>query len=373
MEHKIAARIAALRRHRIRTDSFQPGTPPGTLEAVPPDPVAAPPARVSLMHYQRDGEVLELAAPGADQWPAPVARQAGVTWLHLQGAPSASQLQQLGERFGVHPLALEDVFNRERRPKLDSYDGQQFIVLSHLHRAAGDGIGADQVSFFLGPGYLISIDEGARDLFEPVRQHIRGHGKIRGLGADFLLYSLMDVIVDSGFALLEALGDELEVLEDEILRNPSQEARDRLHYAKRELMVMRRAAWPQREVVAALMRDDEHLVSDTTRIYLRDCHEHCVFMVDFVESYREMATSLLDTYLSAMSQRMNDIMKALTVIATIFLPLTFITGLYGMNFDTSSPWNLPELHWRFGYLYVLAVMATVVVVMVTYFRRKRWL
>lgn len=372
MEHKIAARIAALRRHRFRSEHFQPGTPPGALEAARPE-AAAGPAQVRLTCYQRDGAVVEQAAPDPDQWPVPAADRAGVTWLHLHGTPSAGQLQALGECFGVHPLALEDVYNRERRPKLESYDGQQFIVLSHLHRTPGGGIGVDQVSFFLGPGYLVSIDEGEHDIFEPVRQRIRGHGKIRSQGADFLLYSLMDVIVDSGFPLLEELGDELEALEEEILSNPTQEARNRLHYAKRELMAMRRAVWPQREVVAALMRDDEHLVSDTTRIYLRDCHEHCVFMVDFVESYREMATSLLDTYLSAVSQRMNDIMKALTIIATIFLPLTFITGLYGMNFDTSSPWNLPELHWRYGYPYVLGVMSGVVIGMTIYFRRKRWL
>ncbi|HOL38078.1 MAG TPA: magnesium/cobalt transporter CorA, partial [Rubrivivax sp.] len=244
---------------------------------------------------------------------------------------------------------------------------------THVHLDAEGDYGSDQVSFFLGRNYVVSIAQGPHDLFEPVRERIRGGGKIRRYGADYLLYSLLDVVVDSAFALLEELGDRLEALEDEILDDPTREARNRIHYAKRELVVMRRAWWPQREVVAALMRDEDRQLSDHTRLYLRDCYDHCVIVIDFVETYREMASSLLDTYLSAVSQRMNDVMKALTVAATIFLPLTFITGLYGMNFDTASPWNLPELHWRFGYPYALGLMVAIVAGMLAYFKHRRWL
>src|SRR5690606_4035238 len=218
-----------------------------------------------------------------------------------------------------------------------------------------------------------SINDGPQDVFEPVRQRVRAAGRIRRLGADYLLYALLDTIVDSGFPLLDDLGAELEALEDDILQDAAPEARDRLHYAKRELVLMRRAWWPQREVIASLMREDASFIRDSTHVYLRDCHDHSVVIVDFVETYREMASSLLDVYLSTVSQRMNNIMKALTIVATIFLPLTFITGLYGMNFDTESRFNMPELHWRYGYLYVLALMAAIVGAMLWFFRRRRWL
>lgn len=294
-----------------------------------------------------------------------------VSWLHLQGSPMAAQLQALGAAFGLHPLALEDVLHRESRAKLESFDAQQFLILSQVYRG-GEGYCTDPVTFFLGRNYVISISQSPQDWFEPVRERIRAAGRICAHGADYLLYALVDVVVDTAFVLLEELGDRLEVLEDQILDEPDRNARNQIHYVKRELVLMRRAWWPQREVIAALMRDEERLLSDTTRLYLRDCHDHAVIVVDFVETYREMASSLLDTYLSAVNQRMNDIMKVLTIIATVFMPLSFIVGLYGMNFDTTSPWNLPELHWRYGYPYVLGLMSAVVIAMVLYFRRKRW-
>lgn len=324
------------------------------------------------MRYGRDGVLDERTDVAATDCHAPAEGTTEVAWVHLQGSPTTEQLQTLGSCFDLHPLALEDVFQHEGRAKFEAFDSHQFVILDHVHRDKGGGVCADQVSFFFGAHYVISINAGSKDIFDPVRQRIHGTGKIRTRGSDYLLYALMDVTVDSAFPLLEGLGNELEMLEDDILDNPAREARNRIHYAKRELVLMRRAWWPQREVVASMMRDDEKFLSETTRLYMRDCHDHCVILIDFVETYREMASSLLDIYLSAVSQRMNDIMKALTVIATIFLPLTFITGLYGMNFDTASPWNMPELHWRFGYFYALGVIAAIVVGMLIYFRRKHW-
>ncbi|HMN20826.1 MAG TPA: magnesium/cobalt transporter CorA [Ottowia sp.] len=374
MQAPFKTRLSYLRRHAIGTRHVRPGTAPGSLGAATTDAAAVtPPARLLLMRYDAHGLVEEQALATLDALAAPAADAARVTWLHLQGRPDAAQLQALGERFGLHPLALEDVLHREARAKVEEFDGQQFVVLSQVHRDASGDFCTDQVGFFLGADYVISINQGPEDVFGPVRERIRAGSKVRAHGADYLLYALIDVIVDGAFALLEELGDRLEALEDEILDDPNREARNQIHCAKRELVQMRRAWWPQREVIAALMRDEEHWLSDTTRLYLRDCYDHCVIVIDFVETYREMTSSLLDTYLSAVTQRMNDIMKALTIIATIFLPLTFITGLYGMNFDTSSPWNLPELHWRYGYPYVLGVMSGVVIGMVIYFRRKRWL
>lgn len=372
MHALLKTRLAGLRRHKIGTRHVRPGTAPGSLAGVATD-AATPAAQLLLMRYDAHGVAEERAPTTLDALAAPAADAAGVTWLHLQGQPDAEQLQWLGERFGLHPLALEDVLHREARAKVEEFDGQQFVVLSQVHRDASGAFCADQVGFFLGNNYVISINQGPLDVFGPVRERIRAGGKIHAHGADYLLYALVDVIVDGAFALLEELGDRLETLEDEILEDPNRETRNQIHYAKRELVLMRRAWWPQREVIATLMRDEEHWLSEITRLYLRDCYDHCVIVIDFVETYREMASSLLDTYLSAVTQRMNDVMKTLTIIATIFLPLTFVTGLYGMNFDTASPWNMPELGWRYGYPYALGVMSGVAIGMVIYFRRKRWL
>ncbi|AVP58790.1 magnesium/cobalt transporter CorA [Pulveribacter suum] len=380
MKNPVTTRLRALRRQAFRRRNNRPGAPPGSLESVASaqDDAALPPAHLWLMHYASEGEVVEQQGASIDAAAAAMADGQRVVWLHLQGLPSPQQLQSLKETLGLHPLALEDVLHRGQRAKAETYDAHQFVILNLVQRerdAEGDG-GAcrvDQISLFLGCNFVVSINDGASDVFEPVRQRLRANGKIRRLGADYLLYALLDTIVDSGFPLLDDLGDELEGLEDEILLDADQEARNKLHYAKRELVVMRRAWWPQREAIAALMRDDASFIHESTRVYLRDCHDHAVVIIDFVETYREMASSLLDVYLSAVSQRMNNIMKGLTIVATIFLPLTFITGLYGMNFDTDSRFNMPELHWRYGYLYVLGVMAVVVGGMLAYFRRKHWL
>jgi len=380
VKNPVTTRLRALRRQAFRRRNNRPGAPPGSLEPVASaqGEAALPPAQLLLMHYASEGEVIEQPHASIEAAAADVLETQRVVWLHLQGLPSPQQLQSLKESMGLHPLALEDVLHRGQRAKAEAYDAHQFVILNLVRRdKGGDGeCGAcrvDQVSLFLGCNFVVSINDGNQDIFEPVRQRIRANGKIRRLGADYLLYALLDTIVDSGFPLLDELGDELEALEDEILLDDDGDARNKLHYAKRELVVMRRAWWPQREAIASLMRGDAPFIHESTRVYLRDCHDHSVVMIDFVETYREMASSLLDVYLSAVSRRMNNIMKGLTIVATIFLPLTFITGLYGMNFDTGSRFNMPELHWRYGYLYVLGVMAAVVLGMLVYFRRKRWL
>ncbi|MCK9514880.1 MAG: magnesium/cobalt transporter CorA [Ottowia sp.] len=379
MKQPLTARLKALREQRLRTRNYRPGQAPGSLQATGHDDAPdAVPARISLLRYTPEGVSRDAPDVAAADCRPPVVdsmdARLDVAWIHVQGRPTPEQLQVLGAAFALHPLALEDVLHREARAKSEAFDAQQFVVLDHLGAAPEGGVSLNQVSFFLGKNWLISVSEGPPGLFDPVRKRIRSAAsKICEYGADYLLYALADVVVDSGFPLLEDLGDRLELLEDEILAGSSPETRNRVHYARRELMQMRRAWWPQRDVIAALMRDDSRFLSDTTRLYLRDCHDHSVIIIDFVETYREMASSLLDLYLSAMSLRLNDTMKVFAVIATIFLPLTFLTSLYGMNFDTDSPWNMPELHWRFGYLYVLATMAVVAAGMLAWFRRKRWL
>jgi len=350
-----------------------PGTAPGTLRATPPSEHAPPPVplRLGLIRFDRE-RISEQADVRAEDCPAPDGTK-DIVWVHLQGTPTPEVLERLGATYGLHPLALEDVMTEGQRTKFEVYERQYFLVLNHPRRTEDGDLTVDQVSFFLGPGYVITIDAGPADHFEPIRARLRGKRTLRERGADYLFYSLMDVIVDGGFPVLEDLGERLEDLESAVLDDPRRELRNQIHYIKRELVLLRRAWWPQREVVNMLIRDGDELLSETTRLYLRDCYDHSVRVIDFVETYREMTSSLLDTYLSSVSQRMNDIMKVLTIIATIFMPLTFIVGVYGMNFATASPWNMPELHWRYGYFYALGVMFVIAVAMLAYFKRKRWL
>jgi magnesium transporter len=357
--------------HLPRLRFRKPGSPPGSLIPAPSDAGApSAPARVQLIRYDRAG-VEEDEIAHLEEFDTP-AEEDKITWLYLKGRPTSEQLKRLRDLYELHPLALEDVLSGQSRAKYESYDAQYFVIMSHMNRRDG-ALCTDQVSFFLGQNYVISIDEGPNDIFEPVRQRLRKKRIVLSRGADFLLYALMDVIIDTGFPVLDQLGERLEDLEDEILDNPTREARNQIHLVKRELVMMRRAWWPQREVVSSLIRDGEHFLGENTRVYMRDCYDHCVILIDFVETYRDIASNLLDTYLSAVSQRMNDIMKALTIIATIFLPLSFIAGLYGMNFDTKSRWNMPELAWHFGYFYALGVMLAIVITMLAWFKRKGWL
>lgn len=350
-----------------------PGTAPGTLR-VEPEPGAPPPVPLNLRLMQYDAEeIVERENLRPDQCVSPAGAK-GVVWLHVQGTPTPELLQRLGDTYGLHPLALEDVLNQGQRTKFETYENQYFVVLNHPRRDADDQLAVDQVNFFLGENYVITLDEGPSDRFEPIRARLRGKRLLRERGADYLFYSLIDVIVDEGFPLLEHMGEKLEDLETAVLDEPTKELRNQIHYIKRELVLLRRAWWPQREVIGTLIRDGDELLSETTRLYLRDCYDHSVRMIDFVETYREMTSSLLDTYLSSVSQRMNDIMKVLTIIATIFMPLTFIAGIYGMNFShEASPWNLPELTWHYGYFYALGVMIAIALAMLVYFKRKRWL
>jgi len=354
-------------------DYHTPGTAPGTLRAAPPSDNRPPPVplRLGAIRFDAD-QVTEQPDLTAEACPAPDDGD-GVLWLHVQGTPTPELMESLGSRYGLHPLALEDVLTAGQRTKFEIYENQYFVVLNRPRRTDDDELTIDQVSLFLGRNYVITIDAGPSDGFDPIRARLRGKRTLRERGADYLFYSLMDLVVDEGFPVLEDLGERLEDLETAVLDEPTRELRTRIHYIKRELVLLRRAWWPQREVVSTLIRDGDELLSETTRLYLRDCYDHTVRVIDFVETYRDMTSSLLDTYLSSVSQRMNDIMKVLTIIATIFMPLTFVVGVYGMNFDTASPWNMPELHWRYGYFYALGVMFVIALGMLLYFRRKRWL
>lgn len=319
-------------------------------------------------------ELRDERAPGLQRL-AELRTGSNVTWLHVRGEPSAELLQHLIDEFGLHPLAIEDAVQAGQRVKVDEYDGQLFLLL-YWPRVEDDELRLVQTALFLGRNWVISFCRGPDDPFEPIRRRLRAEppARIRQRGADYLFYALADVIVDHGFPVMDEIDERLDRIEDDILNDPDQAVLAELHVIRQQLVALRKALWPQRESLASLTREDDGLIESTTRPYLRDCYDHAVQLLELLESQREMAASLHDLYLSCLSNRMNDIMKVLTIIATLFIPLSFLTGLWGMNFDPdASPWNMPELRWYFGYPVALLLMLVVAIGMLVFFRRKRWL
>jgi len=306
-----------------------------------------------------------LLPPILEKWP--------VTWVNVDGLGDAKTIAALGEIFHLHPLALEDVLHVTQRPKVEQYGEHQYIVTRMA--AMAETLETEQLSIFLGPGFVLTFQERPGDCLDPIRERIRkGQGRIRQAGPDYLAYALIDAVVDHYFPVLEEFGEHLEVLEDSVIERPDARTVSQIHQAKRDLLRLRRAVWPMRESVNSLTRDPLPLITDDTRTYLRDCYDHAVQILDIVESHREIASGLMDLYLSSVSNRMNDVMKVLTVIATIFIPLTFVAGIYGMNFSPEvSPLNMPELNWYWGYPFCLTIMAAVTVAMVFFFKRRGWL
>jgi magnesium transporter len=346
-----------------------PGTPPGTLiEALSS---GAKQLKTQLLDYSPDNLTI-LDNVSADQC-RPFLNSESMTWVHVEGQPTEAALTEFGDAFQLHSLALEDVLNTGQRPKVESYDDQLFIVMS-LPVMNADVVEIDQVCFFLGKNYLVSFCEGDFLLLEPIVKRLQEKGsRIRAQGGDYLLYCLLDMVIDQGFPVLESFGLQLEELEEEILVVSGNKTREKIHILKRELILLRRMLWPQREVISELLRDDHLLILEETRPYLRDCYDHTIQVMDLLETYRDMTSSMLDIYLSSVSNHMNEIMRVLTIIATIFIPLTFIVGVYGMNFDRSAgPWNMPELGWPYGYLLIWFFMVTITVAMLVIFRRRGW-
>ena len=347
-----------------------PGTPPGTLVQV--EHPQRRPFTLCLMDYT-ESEWTEKGLISPSECKQFLERDS-ITWIHVQGHVDPDSMRQLGDLLSLHALALEDVLNTGQRPKLDTYEDQLFVILNHPQIDEME-VSFEQVSLFLGNNYVISFHQGETDPFEPVRKRLRNHsGRLRSYQADFLFYTLVDVTIDEGFPVLESFGENVEKLEDEILEEQTGESLRRLHHYKRELMLLRRLLWPQREVLNTLLRDEHPLIAHDTKIYLRDCYDHSIQIMDLIESYREMMTSLLDVYLSSNSNRLNEVIRVLTVIATIFIPLTFIVGVYGMNFGvrSHSPWAMPELDWYYGYPLLWLAMISVAVGMVVYFKRRKW-
>lgn len=346
----------------------QPGTAPGTL-TVDPD---APRPVIRLMAYGPD-RFLERDIAHVDElrdflghWP--------VCWVNVDGLGDALTLERLAALFQLHPLAMEDVVNTHQRAKVDQFGELTFIV-THMVELS-DHFESEQVSLFLGPNFVITFQERPGwDCLEPVRDRIRKQAmRVRESGPGYLAYAILDAVIDHYFPVLEAYGERLETLEDRIVGHPDRSVVAEVHSVKRELLYLRRAIWPQREALNTLVRDEIPHINAETRLYLRDVYDHAVRLIDLVETYREVCSDLMDLYLSSISNRMNEIMKVLTVISTIFIPLTFIVGIYGMNFNTQvSPWNMPELNWYLGYPLCLALMAVITVGQFMFFRRKGWI
>ncbi|MHC5033879.1 MAG: magnesium/cobalt transporter CorA [Planctomycetota bacterium] len=293
-----------------------------------------------------------------------------VSWINVDGIHDVEVIEKLGTHFGLHPLVMEDILNTGQRAKVEDYDDYIYLVLKMLtYDEAAEELAAEQVSLILGKGFVISFQEHKGDVFDSVRQRIRtGKGRVRSMGADYLVYTLLDSIVDSYFGVLEKVGERVEYVQEEVTREPGPATLAIIHRLKRELIFLRKSVWPLREAISNLQRQEARLVSEATGVYLRDVYDHTIQVADTVESLRDMVSGMLDTYLSSLSNRMNEVMKVLTIIATIFIPLTFIAGIYGMNFE-----HMPELKWAWAYPAVWLVMAAVVIFMIAYFRKRRWL
>lgn len=365
-----------MKHHRSnKKRSKKAGLPPGSLVLIGeqrPEPV-----RITALDYD-EASCSETRGASVDACVA-LKDTPPVTWIHVEGL-AVDVVRRLGEGFGLHPLTQEDLLNTDQRPKFEDYGGYLFIVLKMFSPAAegaaqnGDAV-SEQVSLMVGPRWVLSFTERACPVFDAVRERLKaGTGKVRRLGADYLAYSLIDMVVDNYFVALEATGEAVETLEEQLVQNPGPEVLREVYRLKHSLIFLRKSVWPLREVISALTRSESPIIEDATKLYLRDVYDHTIQVIDIIETYRDMASGMLDMYLSSISNRMNEVMKVLTIIATIFIPLTFIAGLYGMNFNTqTSPWNMPELEQPFGYPMVLLLMLSVAVAMLYFFKRKRWL
>ena len=293
-----------------------------------------------------------------------------VTWVDVVGLHDVDLLREIGDVLRLHPLMLEDIPSTRQRPKVEEYPDHLFVVLRMLQWPEGaPDIQDEQVSLVLGPHYVVSFQEQPGDVFEPVRERLRhGRGLLRSRGPDYLAYTLMDAVVDHYFGLLERLGAEVEELEDQVLLRPGADPIRRIHHARRQSALARRSIWPLREVLSTVYRGEHPLVSDETRLFVRDVYDHSVQVIDTLETVRELTASVMDLHMSTVSNRMNEVMKVLTIMASIFIPLSFLAGLYGMNFDV-----MPELHVPWGYPALLGVMAVLAGGMLWYFRRRGWL
>jgi len=350
----------------VKKRSTKTGLPPGVLIHIGEKKVEL--AKINILDYdenqfeEKEARTIEECFPFKDK--------PTITWMNIDGLHQVDIIEKIGKNFDFHPLLLEDILNTEQRPKIEDFETHIYIVLKMIYYDdITNEIISEQVSIIFGQNFVISFQEKEGDVFNSIRERIRtGKGRIRKMGADYLAYSLIDAIVDSYFIILEKLGENIEDVEETMIANPTPETLHAIHRLKRKMISLRKSVWPLREVVSALERSDSSLIQEPTRIYLKDVYDHTIQVIDTVETFRDVLSGMLDVYLSSISNKMNEIMKVLTIIATIFIPLTFIAGVYGMNFE-----YMPELKWRWGYSVVWFVMLIIGISMLVYFRKKKWL
>jgi magnesium transporter len=326
------------------------------------------PVVITQITYDAQAMTGPVEVTAADVRPAPPGSP--MAWYTIDGVHNTDVLRTIGESFQLHPLVVEDIANTAQRPKIEDFDNYIFIAMKMItfDKELKELI-AEHVSIIVGQGFVLAFLEDEGDVFEPIRARIKaGKGKIRKLGADYLAYALMDAVIDNYFDVLEDIGEEIEEIEDEVVHAPSPRTLHNVHRLKRELIFLRRAVWPMREIANSLLRDESDLVSNETRIYLRDLYDHSVHVMDTVETLRDIVAGMLDVYLSSVSNKLNEVMKVLTVMSSVFIPLTFVAGVYGMNFQ-----HMPELQWRYGYPTVMGGMAVVAAGLLFAFRRRGWM
>ncbi|MCT0218525.1 magnesium/cobalt transporter CorA [Synechococcus sp. CS-1329] len=359
----------SIRRRRARTvgRGIKAGLAPGTMVFVGERKCER--ARLDILDYNAE-QLSEAKDVDLNQCFEQALADNSVTWINVNGIHDLALIESLGQHFGLHPMTLEDLVNTTQRPKVEEFDHYLLVVMKMMEfERSSASISIEHISLIVGQNVVLSFLEDEGDVFDSVRERIRkGKGRIRHLSADYLAYALMDTVVDHYFRAIEQIGDRIEEIDDKILEDPSPNDIQDIHYLKRDVLSLRKAAWPCRELISAIEKGASPVLSASTRVYWRDLYDHSIQVIDMVETYRDILGGMHDTYLSSLSNRMNEVMKTLTIISSIFIPLTFIAGVYGMNFE-----NMPELRWRLGYHGALAVMFTIGVGLLIYFRRRRWL
>jgi magnesium transporter len=366
MENKMKSKIKKKRLRFTKRMSHKVAKPPGALIHVGEKKTET--VKIDLIRYnEKLFEEKKMDDPYEDLSEKDFK---GVSWLNVSGIHEVETIEKIGINLDLHPLIIEDILNTSHRPKQEDLGHYLFIVLKMLYYDKTEQeVKSEHVSFILGANFVVTFQEQEGDVFNPIRERLKNiRGKIRKKGPDYLLYALMDTVVDNYFLVLEALGEEIEGLEDRLLEKPDPEILHIVHKLKREMIYMRRAVWPLRELINGLLKSESKLIEENTNIFLRDVYDHTIQVIETADTYRDMVSGLQDLYLSSVSNKMNEVMKVLTIIATIFIPLTFIAGIYGMNFEF-----MPELKWKMGYFFIWGVMVALVAVMVIYFKRKKWL
>jgi magnesium transporter len=350
----------------LKNISKKTGAPPGTLIHV--GEKKSEETAITLMEYSPHGADFRTLSALSEIEGLP-SQSDSLRWLNIDGLHDMPLIESVGRMFDIHPLSLEDIVNTGHRPKVEIFDNYVFVILKMLRYDVSERrVRSEQLSLIIFDGMLISFQEQIGDLFDPIRQRIQnGRGRLRHSGIDYLSYALMDNVVDHYYYILESFGDDLETLEQSLIENPEQKTLERIHELKRETLYLRKQIWPLRETIGILTREDSEAMSEPIRPFLRDVHDHTIQIIEIIESYRDILTGLIDLYMSGVGNRMNEVMKVLTIIATIFIPITFVAGIYGMNFKV-----MPELDWRWGYGGALGLMAAIAGAMVVYFKRKNW-